>query len=505
MGEPLLAAYLQTLLDKLDYGPLLNFARQAGFKSELRTWKSKLLQVRRVLRDAEEKQMSDREVKKWLDNLRDLAYNAEDVLDELRHEALQRQNNSSSDSATSSGQVQDLLAQIQEITTRFLDMEEDKSDLGLNERPGVRSSIINNRLTTTPWVDSSKIVGREEDIDAILKLLDISETIKTEENGNQLPYHVLDLKFFRNLRKFVVGELWGLGVPEKVYCLPSGLKVTILDKVKDAEDALVINLMNKKNIEELKFEWHRNLDNTENAESQVQILKLLEPRKMLRNLVIEGYSDVTLPNWIGDSSYSKLVELSLIDCKRCKSLPSLGQLPLLQKLTIKGMLEIETIGAELYEEGSPHGQPFPSLTELRIEKCKKLWTLPYGIMGSNSNLQVLKIGACESLESFGSDVLPSTLKTLSIWDCRKLESISEILVGPTSLHYVYFNKYPNLKSLPECLCTNLTYLCIDRCESIESFPEIPNLAVLEIRYCENLKYLPSNLPKLTSLLYLRIE
>ncbi|KAK6944713.1 Rx, N-terminal [Dillenia turbinata] len=448
MGEPLLAAYLQTLLDKLDSGPLLNFARQEGFRSELRTWRSKLLQVRRVLCDAEEKQISDTEVKKWLDNLGDLAYYADDVLEELRHEALQRQNNSSSDSASSSSQVQDLLAQIQEITTSFLDIEEDKNDLGLKERPGVRSSIINNRLPTTSLVDSSQVVGRKKDIDAILKLLDIGEVF---------------------------------------------------------EDALVINLMNKKNIEELKFEWSRNLENTKNAEGQAQILNLLEPPKMLRNLVIEGYRGVTLPNWIGDCSYSKLVELSLIDCKRCKSLPSLSQLPLLQKLTIKGMLEIDTIGTELYDEAFPHGQPFPSLTELRIEECKNLRTLPDGIIGSNSNLQVLEIGACESLESFSSGVLPSTLKKLYIWDCRKLESISEMLLGPTSLYYVYFHMYPNLKNLPECPSTNLTYLCIDRCESIESFLETPNLAHLEIRYCENLKCLPSNLPKLTSLVYLRVE
>ncbi|KAK6933777.1 Rx, N-terminal [Dillenia turbinata] len=585
MGEPLLAAYLQTLLDKLDSGPLLNFARQAGFRSELRTWRSKLLQVRRVLCDAEEKQVSDREVKKWLDNLRDLAYSADDVLDELRYEALQRQNNSSSGSATSSSQVQDLLAQIREITTRFLDIEEDKNDLGLKERPGVRSSIIANRLPTTSLVDSSQIVGREKDVDAILKLLDIGETTK--------------------LKKSRV--------------------ISILDKVEDVEDALVINLMNKKNIEELEFRWWggENLDNTENAESQVQILNLLEPRKMLRNLVIEGYCGVTLPNWIGDSLYSKMGELSLINCERCKSLPSLGQLPLLQKLTIEGMLEMETIGTELYGEASLHGQPFPSLKTLKFYKmpkwvnwslpvgitsllhlkiidcpqlvvpvlatfpslqhltvagvenissgvhcltsltelsirgcenlqtlpdgiissnsnlqvleirdctslesfpsgvlpstlerlsirgCENLQTLPDGIISSNSNLQVLKIRDCTSLESFPSGVLPSTLKRLSIRSCRKLESISEMLLVPTSIDRIEFFEYPNLKSLPECLCTNISYLCIEKCESIESFPETglpsPNITCLEIRSCENLKYLPGNLPKLTSLTELCVE
>ncbi|KAK6928730.1 Rx, N-terminal [Dillenia turbinata] len=479
MGESLLAAYLQPLLDKLASGPLMNFARQMGFHSDLREWRSKLRQIKLVLGDAEEKQMNDIEVKRWLDELLVLAYDADDVLEELDHEALQLHNKSSSDSATSSSQVQDLLAQIQEITTRFVDIEEEKRDLGLKERPGVRSRIINKSLPTSSLVDSSQIVGREGHIEAILKLLDISATTKAGANENRV---------------------FGMGG------------------------------------------WRS---------------------------VINGYGGVTLPNWMGDSSYSKLVKLSLVDCKSCKSLPSLGQLPLLEEVKIERMLEIEAIGMELYGEASPHGRPFPSLktlefenmpkwvnwslpviitsllhlklgycpelvvpelsvlpslrelrfrgvkdisnglhcptslTELYIDWCKNLRTLPDGIISSNSKLQVLEIKDCESLESFPSGVLPTTLKILSIRNCRKLEWIGEMLLGPASLDYIGFWDYPNLRSLPECLCTNLTFLMIDRCESIESFPEIglpfSNLTHLRIRDCENLKYLPSNLRKLTSL------
>ncbi|KAK6928720.1 Rx, N-terminal [Dillenia turbinata] len=330
MGEPLLAAYLQTPLDKLDSGQLLNFARQEGFESELKKWKSKLRQVKRVLGDAEEKQMSDWEVKKWLDNLRDLAYDVDDVLEELDHKALQRHNKSSSDSATSSSQMQDLLAQIQEITTRIVDIEEEKSDLGLKERPGVRSSIINNSLPTSSLVDSSQIVGRKEDMDAILKLLDISVITKAGAKAN-------------------------LDISNGLHC------------------------------------------------------------------------------------------------------PT-------------------------------------SLTKLYIEWCKNLRTLPVGIISSNSKLQMLYVRDCESLESFPRGVLPSTLEFLFIGNCRKLESISEMLLGSTSLDRIDFSDYPNLKSLPECLCTNLSVLIIKRCESIESFPEtgLPslNLTHLLIGDCKNLKYLP---------------
>ncbi|KAK6928685.1 Rx, N-terminal [Dillenia turbinata] len=296
MGEALLAAYLQSLLDKLAPGPLMNFAIQEGFDSELRKWRSVLRKIKLVLGDAEEKQMNDIEVKRWLDDLLLLAYDADDALDDFDYEARQQQNNSLSDPANSSSQLRDMLPLIKKITTEFQDIEEQKSDLGLEDKREARSSIIHRRSETTSLVDSSEVVGREQDVIAILKFFNVKDI----SNGLHCP---------------------------------------------------------------------------------------------------------------------------------------------------------------------------TSLTELYIARCQNLRSLPDGIISSNSKLQVLDIFGCESLESFPSGVLPSTLKTLKIWNCRKLESISEMLLCPTSLDRIEFWDYPNLKSFPECLCTDLTVLVIDGCESIESFPE----------------------------------
>ncbi|KAF2293678.1 hypothetical protein GH714_004110 [Hevea brasiliensis] len=49
-----------------------------------------LTRIQAVLEDAEEKQMSNRLVKMWLDDLKDLAYDVEDILDEFATESLQR-------------------------------------------------------------------------------------------------------------------------------------------------------------------------------------------------------------------------------------------------------------------------------------------------------------------------------------------------------------------------------------------------------------------------------
>ncbi|KAK6928889.1 Rx, N-terminal [Dillenia turbinata] len=184
MGETLLAAYLQTLLDKLGSRQLMNFARQDGFESELKKWRKMMRQIKAVLDDAEEKQMKDKEVKKWLDDLLDLAYDADDVLDEIDREALQQQKKSPSDPETSSSQVHAMLAQIKEITTRLEDIEEEKTALDLEAKRGTGPSISNKRLKTTSLLDSSEVVGREQDVVAILKLMGLSETPEAEAHVN---------------------------------------------------------------------------------------------------------------------------------------------------------------------------------------------------------------------------------------------------------------------------------------------------------------------------------
>lgn len=92
MAELLLSAFLPVLFDRLASRDLFNFLGQlqGGVSSELRNWERKLKMIQAVLSDAEEKQLTDEAVKMWLDNLQDLAYDAEDILDEFATQALER-------------------------------------------------------------------------------------------------------------------------------------------------------------------------------------------------------------------------------------------------------------------------------------------------------------------------------------------------------------------------------------------------------------------------------
>jgi hypothetical protein len=89
MADALLSAFLGVLFDRLASRELLNFARQ-GLEKKLEKWSKMLPRIEAVLDDAEEKQENGVAVKRWLDDLRDLAYDADDILDEFATEALRQ-------------------------------------------------------------------------------------------------------------------------------------------------------------------------------------------------------------------------------------------------------------------------------------------------------------------------------------------------------------------------------------------------------------------------------
>ncbi|EOY04537.1 Leucine-rich repeat-containing 2, lrrc2-like protein isoform 2 [Theobroma cacao] len=61
-----------------------------GFKEELTRLHDSLTIIQAALQDADRRQGKDRAVKLWLEKLRDVAYEADDVLDEFAYDFLRR-------------------------------------------------------------------------------------------------------------------------------------------------------------------------------------------------------------------------------------------------------------------------------------------------------------------------------------------------------------------------------------------------------------------------------
>ncbi|KAG2664582.1 hypothetical protein I3760_16G088600 [Carya illinoinensis] len=186
VGELILSSFLQVLFDRLASSELLHFACQEGLQEQLEKWGETLTRIRKVLDDAEEKQHTERSVKHWLDDLRDLAYDAEDILDEVATEAALRPtlmgDNQASPSKvrklvtavftslTPSARIKTRLgSKINDITAKFNDLVTQKDQLNLKEI--VISSRPSKRTESTSLVTKKRIYGREEVLEAVLQLL----------------------------------------------------------------------------------------------------------------------------------------------------------------------------------------------------------------------------------------------------------------------------------------------------------------------------------------------
>ncbi|KAM4084948.1 hypothetical protein ACB094_08G171900 [Castanea mollissima] len=92
VGGAFLSATVQVLFDIMASPEVVKFIRGRKVPdtllTKLKTW---CLTLSKVLNDAEEKEITDTNVKVWLDELKDAVYHAEDLLDEIAAEALRCQ------------------------------------------------------------------------------------------------------------------------------------------------------------------------------------------------------------------------------------------------------------------------------------------------------------------------------------------------------------------------------------------------------------------------------
>ncbi|XP_056174970.1 putative disease resistance protein At3g14460 [Syzygium oleosum] len=162
-----LTSFFQVLFDKLaSLG--VNYAQRdrappfSGINTDrLNEWKKMLDTIDAVLDDAEDRQLSgNRLVKLWLDDVRDLAYDMEDLLDEFAIRAAQAK--LKAEFSTS--------REVQKIDDRLEDIVARKAYLSLTSNPMGRTDYNNKRLNST-CLPETQFFGREKEEAEILKLL----------------------------------------------------------------------------------------------------------------------------------------------------------------------------------------------------------------------------------------------------------------------------------------------------------------------------------------------
>ena len=227
-------------------------------------------------------------------------------------------------------------------------------------------------------------------------------------NAPAMPPRMGKLTLLHNLHAFQIGSAEdGCGIKElkDMKNLTGTLHILKLENAANAEEA---KLTEKTCLDKLVLEWSNRDTDPEDQAAEERVLEDLQPHSNLDKLQICHYRGTRLPVWMRDGLFEKLVTVSLKHCTNCRVL-SLGRLPNLRRLCIKGMQELEVWPEE----------EFPSLVRLKISNCPKLRKLPSCFPG----LQVLKIKKCDSLKAFA--VPTGCMSSLILVNNRVLEDWQE--------------------------------------------------------------------------------
>ncbi|KAH6824560.1 hypothetical protein C2S53_010374 [Perilla frutescens var. hirtella] len=188
LAELFLSAIIQVLFQQLASGAIKGLASREKVESHFDKLKHNLLMIQAVLDDAEEKQLTQAPVKLWLESLRDLAYDLEDILDEITIQAAIQHSKRIEQSRASmvwkliptcgsfapSAIVSNhkMMSKIKDITNRLQFIVKQRTELDLKDNsggPSNRSSVI--RSPSVSLVNESLVYGREEDKEAIKMLI----------------------------------------------------------------------------------------------------------------------------------------------------------------------------------------------------------------------------------------------------------------------------------------------------------------------------------------------
>ncbi|KAL3027122.1 hypothetical protein AAZX31_03G032000 [Glycine max] len=166
VGGAFLSAFLDVLFERLaspDFVHLILGKKLS--KKLLQKLETTLRVVGAVLDDAEKKQITNTNVKHWLNDLKDAVYEADDLLDHVYTKAATQNKVRDLFSRFSDSKI---VSKLEDIVVRL------ESHLKLKESLDLKESAVENlswKAPSTSLEDGSHIYGREKDKEAIIKLL----------------------------------------------------------------------------------------------------------------------------------------------------------------------------------------------------------------------------------------------------------------------------------------------------------------------------------------------
>ena len=152
-----------------------------GVESDLNRLENTLSTIKAVLLDAEDQQVHNQELTVWLGQLKEVFYDAQDVLDEFECEALRRQVVEIQGSTTrkvrrffsSSNSLvfrTKMAHKVKEIRARLDEVAADKDKFHLSQRSD-NKHLVRGREMSYSFVQASDVIGRDQDKEQIIECL----------------------------------------------------------------------------------------------------------------------------------------------------------------------------------------------------------------------------------------------------------------------------------------------------------------------------------------------
>nr|POE92696.1 putative disease resistance rpp13-like protein 1 [Quercus suber] len=362
VGGAVLSAFLQVAFDRAASREVLDYLNGRKLIDRLvQKLKIELMSAGAVLNDAEEKQITDPAVKKWLDELKDAVYVADDLLDEIAYEALRCKLEAES---TSTSKVMGFLStfvnsfdkriqsELENILEQLESITKQKDVLRLEK---VAAAELPSRPLTTSCPEEYGVFGRDKDMEAIFEkfqsddnasddgicVVPIVEDLlqryegngRMEEIGEQYFEDLVSRSFFQrsssNQSCFVMHDLFNdLAIfisGEFCFKLENNESCVITRKTRhlsyvrteyDASKKFKVSYKAKDlrtflGLDLSSYRWHWNKIST------MMIDDLLLTFKCLRVLSFSCYNNMReLPNSIGNFKHLRYLNLSYTPIKR---------------------------------------------------------------------------------------------------------------------------------------------------------------------------------------------
>ncbi|XP_052479951.1 putative disease resistance protein RGA3 isoform X2 [Gossypium raimondii] len=196
MDEAIASVIATELIIKLSSRALSQVGLWWNLKHDIHNLRRTVCQIKAVLLDAEEKSVTDNLVKVWLEELKDVLYDADDLLDDFSTEAL-RKDVSGGNKLTKEVRLFFLTSnqfayglkmgrKMKAIKARLASIEREANTFGFipRDRPAETSFMTKRRQQTHSFEREDDIIGRDDDKAALLKLV---LEFQSEENVYVIP------------------------------------------------------------------------------------------------------------------------------------------------------------------------------------------------------------------------------------------------------------------------------------------------------------------------------